>query len=152
MLRLILAGSETEPATAVSIALVTFSEPAYASAARTLAASACFFTNSRAASGTSKFWSLVNASVTGAKASLTVFSTELVSVVMGVSPSSGLSYGLTPSGVARGMGFVTQLMVRRNIFVAPRYHESVIDWDFGDLPAGKASGSLLGTLQASAGR
>ncbi len=48
------------------------------------------------------FWSLVNASVTGAKASLTVFSTELVSVVMGVSPSSGLSYGLTPSGLARG--------------------------------------------------
>jgi hypothetical protein len=40
--------------------------------------------------------------VTGAKASLTVFSTELVSVVMWVSPSSGLSYGLTPSGVARG--------------------------------------------------
>src|SRR4051812_15835243 len=102
MLRLILALSETEPATAVSIALVTFSEPAYASAARTLAASACFFTNSRAASGTSMFWSLVNASVTGAKASLTVFSTELVSVVMGVSPSSGLSYGLTPSGCGPG--------------------------------------------------
>jgi hypothetical protein len=33
-----------------------------------------------------------------------VFSTELVSVsvVIGVSPSSGLSYGLTPSGLARG--------------------------------------------------
>src|SRR3954449_8655336 len=102
MLRLILAASETEPATAVSIAAVTFSVPAWMSAARTLAVSACFFTKSRAASGTSMFWSLVNASVTGAKASLTVFSTELVSVVMGVSPSSGLSYGLTPSGLARG--------------------------------------------------
>src|ERR1700709_1043108 len=102
MLRLILATSETEPAAAVSIAAVTFSEPAWKSAARTLAASACFFTNSRAASGTSMFWSLVNASVTGAKASLTVFSTELVSVVMGVSPSSGLSYGLTPSGSGPG--------------------------------------------------
>jgi hypothetical protein len=33
---------------------------------------------------------------------LTVFSTELVSVVIGASPSSGLSYGLTPSGLARG--------------------------------------------------
>src|SRR5258706_14099374 len=37
------------------------------------------------------FWKFLNASVTGAKASLTVFNTELVSVsvVMGVSPSSG---------------------------------------------------------------
>src|SRR5204863_901647 len=152
MLRLILAASETEPATAVSMAAVTFSEPACISAARTLAVSACFFTNSRAASGTSRFWSLVNASVTGAKASLTVFSTELVSVVMGVSPSSGLSYGLTPSGVARGMGFVTQLMVRRNIFVAPRYHESVIDWELDDLSRLKASGSRPGTPQTSAGQ
>src|SRR4029079_1281122 len=83
MLRLILAASETEPATAVSIAAVTFSEPAWMSAARTLAVSACFFTNSRAASGTSMFWSFVKASVTGAKASLTLFSTELVSVVIG---------------------------------------------------------------------
>src|SRR5258705_2645953 len=83
MLRLILAASETEPATAVSMAAVTFSEPACMSAARTFAVSACFFTNSRAASGTSRFWSFVNASVTGAKASLTVFSTELVSVVIG---------------------------------------------------------------------
>src|ERR1700704_3229128 len=82
MLRVILATSVTEPETAVSIAAVTFSEPAWKSAARSLAVSACFFTNSRAASGTSIFWSLVNASVTGAKASLTVFSTELVSVVM----------------------------------------------------------------------
>src|SRR5882757_3626992 len=98
------------------------------SAARTLAVSACFFTNSRAASGTSKFWSLVNASVTGAKASLTVFSIELVSVVIWVSPSSGLSYGLTPSGLARGEIVVTQLMVRRNINVALRYHEFVIGW------------------------
>src|SRR5205814_3121654 len=70
----------------------------------------------------------------------------------GVSPSSGLSYGLTPSGVARGMGFVTQLMVRRNIFVAPRYHESVIDWELGDLPRPKASGSRPGTPQTSAGQ
>jgi hypothetical protein len=57
---------------------------------------------------------------------LTVFSTELVSVVMGVSPSSGLSYGLTPSGLARGEILVPRLMVRRNINVAPRYHEFVI--------------------------
>src|SRR5215207_5811550 len=94
------------------------------SAARTLAASACFFTNSRAASGTSRFWSL-------AKASLTVFSTELVSVVMGVSPSSGLSYGLTPSGLARGDLYVPRLMVRRNINVAARYHETVMRWIIG---------------------
>src|SRR5258708_1882705 len=126
MVRLILAAAVTEPATAVSIAAVTFSEPAWRSAARTLAVSACFFTNSRAASGTSMFWSLVNASVTGAKASLTVFSTELVSVVMGVSPSSGLSYGLTPSGLARGEVYVPQLMVRCNIHAASRYHEFVI--------------------------
>src|SRR5882757_4985377 len=45
MLRLILAASETEPATAVSMAAVTFSEPACMSAARTLAVSACFFPN-----------------------------------------------------------------------------------------------------------
>jgi hypothetical protein len=44
----------------------------------------------------------LSASVTGANASLTLFSTELVSAVMWVSPSSGLSYGLTPSGLARG--------------------------------------------------
>src|SRR5437660_3367586 len=98
------------------------------SAARTLAVSACFFTNSRAASGTSMFWSLVNASVTGAKASLTVFSTELVSVVIWWSlHPQGLSNGLTPSGLARGMGYMTRLMVRRNINVAARYHEFVID-------------------------
>jgi hypothetical protein len=40
--------------------------------------------------------------VTGAKASFTLSSTVLVSVVISVSPSSGLSYGLTPSGLARG--------------------------------------------------
>src|SRR3979490_1486430 len=134
MVRLILAASETEPATAVSIAAVTFSEPAWMSAARTLAVSACFFTKSRAASGTSMFWSLVNASVTGAKASLTVFSTELVSVVMWVSPSSGLSYGLTPSGLARGEIVLTQLMVQRNINGAVRYHDFVIIQQLGDLP------------------
>jgi hypothetical protein len=59
---------------------------------------------------------------------LTVFSTELVSVsvVIWVSPSSGLSYGLTPSGLARGDIVMSQLMVRRNINVAMRYHELVI--------------------------
>src|SRR3984957_9167420 len=43
-----------------------------------------------------------------------------------VSPSSGLSYGLTPSGLARGTSVVPQPMVRRNINVALRYHEFVI--------------------------
>src|SRR5665213_1814257 len=43
----------------------------------------------------------------------------------GVSPSSGLSY-VTPSALARGRRVVTQLMVRRNINVAVRYHELVI--------------------------
>src|SRR3954453_336746 len=102
MLRVILAASVTEPAAAVSMAAVTFSEPAWKSAARTLAVSACFFTNSRAASGTSRFWSLVNASVTGAKASLTVFSTELVSVVIGVSPSSGFELWAHPVRIGPG--------------------------------------------------
>src|SRR5258706_11979439 len=83
MLRLIFAASLTESATAVSITAVTFSDPACRSAARSLAVPAVFLTNSRAASGTSRFWSFVIASVTGAKASLTVFSTELVSVVIG---------------------------------------------------------------------
>src|SRR5580698_190649 len=123
MLRLILAASLTEPETAVSIASVTFSEPACRSAARSLAVLAVFLTNSRAASGTSGF---LSASVTGANAFLTLSSTGLVSVVSGVSPSSGLSYGLTPSGLARGDLYVTQLMVRRNIDVAMRYHEFVI--------------------------
>src|ERR1700688_4186531 len=45
MVRLILAASVTEPATAVSIAAVTFSETAWRSAARTFAVSACFFTS-----------------------------------------------------------------------------------------------------------
>src|SRR3954464_5970289 len=125
MLRLILAASLTESATAVSIAAVTFSEPASASAARSLAVVAGFLTNSRAASGTSMFWKFLNASVTGAKASLTLSSTVLVSVVIGVSPSSGLSYGLTPSGLARGTVLMPRLMVRRNKNGAPRYHEAV---------------------------
>src|SRR4029077_7015365 len=43
-----------------------------------------------------------------------------------VSPSSGLSYGLTPSGLARGEIVVSQSMGRRNINVAMRYHEFVI--------------------------
>src|SRR5258708_30395169 len=127
MLRLILAASLTESATAVSIAAVTFSEPACRSAARSLAVLAVFLTNSRAASGTSRFCRFLSASVTGAKASLTVFSTELVSVsvVIWVSPSSVLGYGLTPSGFARGQLLVPQLMVRRNINIAMRYHELV---------------------------
>ena len=56
--------------------------------------------------GTPRSRTDARAAVTGAKASLTVFSTELVSVVIGVSPSSGLSYGLTPSGLARGRSVV----------------------------------------------
>src|SRR5215475_1654336 len=104
MLRLILANSLTESVAAVSIAAVTFSEPAKTSAARSLAVLALFLTNSRAASGTSTFWKFLNASVTGAKASLTVSNTVLVSVVMGLSPSSGSSYGLTPSGFGPGQG------------------------------------------------
>src|ERR1700688_1531393 len=122
MLRLIFAALLAGPATAVSIASEAFYEPAETSGGRSLAVSACFFTNSRAASGTSMFWNLVNASVTGAKASLTVFSTELVSVVIWVSPSSGLSYGLTPSGLARGKKHMAWLMVRCNIDGALRYH------------------------------
>src|SRR5262249_33653945 len=58
----------------------------------------------RAASGTSTFWKFLNASVTGANASLTVSNTVLVSVVVGFSPSSGSSYGLTPSGFGPGQG------------------------------------------------
>src|SRR3954470_10092886 len=125
MLRLILAASLTEPATAVSIAAVTFSEPAWISAALSLAVPAARLAKSRVASGTSMFWMFLKASVTGAKAFLTLFSMALVSVI-GVSPSSGLSYGLTPSGLARGKCVVPQLMVRRNKFVAMRYHELVI--------------------------
>jgi hypothetical protein len=34
--------------------------------------------------------------------------------------------GLTPSGLARGDLYVPQLMLRRNINVAMRYHEFVI--------------------------
>src|SRR4029453_557503 len=126
MLRLILAASVTEPAAAVSMAAVTFSEPAWKSAARTLAVSACFFTNSRAASGTSRFLNLVNASVTGAKASLTLFSTELVSVVIGGLSILRFEQRAHPVRLARGRSFVTQLMVRCNIYVASRYHEAVI--------------------------
>src|SRR5262245_51804121 len=44
------------------------------------------------------------------------------------------------------MGFVTQLMVRRNNDVAPRYHEFVIGWFPGILPARRATGSGAGTL------
>src|SRR6267378_4490921 len=102
MLRLILAASVTESATAVSIAAVTFSEPACRSAARSLAVEAVRLTNSRAASGTSRFWRFLSASVTGAKASLTVFSTELVSVVITVSPSSGFELWAHPVRIGPG--------------------------------------------------
>src|SRR6202163_1481598 len=102
MLRLILAASLTESATAVSIAAVTFSEPACRSAARSLAVEAVRLTNSRAASGTSRFWRFLSASVTGAKASLTVFSTELVSVVIAVSPSSGFELWAHPVRIGPG--------------------------------------------------
>src|SRR3984893_18661141 len=86
------------------MAAVTFSEPACRSSARSLAVPAVFFTNSRAASGTSMFWKFLNASVTGAKASLTVFNTELVSVsvVMGVSPSSGFELWAHPVRIGPG--------------------------------------------------
>src|SRR5580698_2185692 len=100
------------------------------SAARSLAVEAVRLTKSRAASGTSMFWMFLSASVTGAKASLTVFSTELVSlvsVVIGVLHPQGLSY-VTPSALARGRSVVPSLMVRRNINVAVRYHEFVIKW------------------------
>ncbi|CKX86319.1 Uncharacterised protein [Mycobacterium tuberculosis] len=55
--------------------------------ARSLAVPAAFFTNSRAASGTSTFGKFLSASVTGAKAVLTVFSTDsaLKELVMFVS-------------------------------------------------------------------
>src|ERR1700712_3133683 len=96
------------------------------SAARSFAVPAVRFTKSRAASGTSMFWMFLSASVTGAKAPLKLFSMELVwvSVVMAFSILR-LSYGLTPSGSARGRNFMTQLMVRCNIFGALRYHEVV---------------------------
>jgi hypothetical protein len=36
------------------------------------------------------------------------------------------------------MGYMTRLMVRRNINVAARYHEFVIAWFPGNLPARQA--------------
>src|SRR3954447_26367681 len=113
MLRLILAASLTEPATAVSIAAVTFSEPANTSAARSFALLALFFTNSRATSGTSMFWKFL-------KASLTLSSMLLVSVVIGLSILR-FELWLTPSGMARGPMSMPWLMVQRNIDVAVRY-------------------------------
>src|SRR5216684_2176763 len=104
MLRLILAASLTESATAVSIAAVTFSEPACRSAARSLAVLAVFLTNSRAASGTSRFCRFLSASVTGAKASLTVFSTELVSVSVVIWVLSILRFELWAHPVRIGPG------------------------------------------------
>src|SRR5271167_4025762 len=102
MLRLILAASLTESAAAVSIAAVTFSEPAYTSAARSLAVLAVFLTNSRAASGTSMFWRFFRASVTGANAPFTLSSTVLVSVVMWVSPSSRFELWAHPVRIGPG--------------------------------------------------
>jgi hypothetical protein len=63
---------------------------------------------------------------------------------MGFSPSSGLSYGLTPSGLARGEIVVSQLMVRRNINVASQYHEFVISLDIGRFACGTGESSTLG--------
>src|SRR5262245_7780354 len=57
----------------------------------------------------------------------------------------GLSNGLTPSGLARGMGYMARLMVRRNNDVASRYHEFVSDWFSSRLPARWANGSGAGT-------
>src|SRR5450631_3938095 len=48
------------------------------------------------------FWRFLSASVTGAKASLTVFSTELVSVVIWVSPSSGFELWAHPVLIGPG--------------------------------------------------
>src|SRR5215510_1659976 len=52
----------------------------------------------------------------------------------------GLSNGLTPSGLARGTGYMARLMVRRNNDVAPRYHEFVIGCFPSNLPARWANG------------
>jgi hypothetical protein len=57
---------------------------------------------------------------------LKVLNTVLVSVVMGFSPSSGFELWAHPVRLARGNGYMTGLMVRRNINAAPRYHEFVI--------------------------
>jgi hypothetical protein len=67
----------------------------------------------------------LKASVTGAKASLTLSSTFWVSVVIGGLSILGLSYGLTPSDLARGTVLMTRLMVQRNMNVAMRHHENV---------------------------
>src|ERR1700722_19060129 len=106
MLRLILATSLTDPDTADSMTSVAFSEPASDPAARALAVSACFLTKSRAASGTSRFWKFLKASVTGAKASLKLFSTELVSVVMG-SLHPRFELWAHPVRLARGVLYMT---------------------------------------------
>src|SRR5439155_8027024 len=98
MLRLILPASVTDSVTAFSTAAVTRSEPANTSAARSLAVLADFLTNSRAASGTSRFWMFLNAYLKPSKA-------VLVSVVIGgLSILIVLSYGLTPSGFGPGHG------------------------------------------------
>src|SRR3954464_2185177 len=97
MLRLILPASVTDSVTAVSTAAVTRSEPANTSAARSLAVLADFLTNSRAASGTSRFWMFLNASLKPAKA-------VLVSVVIGVSPSSLVELWAHPVRFGPGHG------------------------------------------------
>jgi hypothetical protein len=48
-------------------------------------------------------------------------------VVIGGLSILGFEQRLTPSGLARGMGYMARLMVRRNNDVAARYHEFVID-------------------------
>src|SRR6202023_2748557 len=48
-----------------------------------------------------------------------------------VSPSSGFELWARPVRLARGDAYMTRLMVRRNINVAPRYHKIVIRGIFG---------------------
>ena len=62
----------------------------------------------------------------GRESSLTEFSMESVSVVIFGLSILGLSYGLTPSELARGKLNMASLMVRRNIYIALQYHQFVI--------------------------
>src|SRR5258707_239127 len=133
MLRLILAASLTESATAVSIAAVTFSEPACRSAARSLAVLAGFFTNSRAAPGTSRVWRFFSASVTGAKASFTVFSTELGSVSVVIFRLSILRFELWAHPVRIGPGrdrcaIVNDAVQHQCCVAISRIRDRQIDW------------------------
>src|SRR6266481_4334330 len=145
MLRLILAASLTESAAAVSIAAVTLSEPANASAARSLAVLAVFLTNSRAASGTSMFWRFFRASVTGAKASFTLSSTGLVSVVIWVSPSSGFELWAHPVRIGPGRdpcGIVNGAAQHQCCDAISRNRDHPVCWAFAQ-PAGLLPNSLV---------